>query len=446
MPKAHTPFQWFGQNGVGELQRKVGLLRDDLAALRRHDPLARSRRRPTPRASPAGATVASGACIERVWRAGGTFQEWSERFQLDRWLDAMAAEGLDPDWYVTRHRTDDEILPWDHIAAGPAPRLPLERLAGSPSPSTGSPTAGGPPATTVGCAPTTRSSTSWPRRCRRRAAARAPARASTSGAGPTCPVHARELTPDEGRPRASRCGCASPSGARCGSSRTATSPAPSSGRSASSSSRSPSPGLLAPAQGELRARAVGRPRERRRVPRRRAHRAVDPERLAEPLIRRAARGHATSPAPRGSSTAPPRCRNRSPQSSTGSTAVDGHGRARSRMQCSHASRRRALRERRAHGHPHPEGQGERGRHPARARSIEHRVSATTAPRPRSSSPCRRNPAVPDRVRCSTPSSVVGIGLTEHRVSRTSQWIERGGARLEPLEADALAPALEASAS
>ena len=56
--------------------------------------------------------------IERVWRDGGTFQEWSERFDLDRWLDAMAAEGLDADWYVTRHRTDDEILPWDHIAAG----------------------------------------------------------------------------------------------------------------------------------------------------------------------------------------------------------------------------------------------------------------------------------------------------------------------------------------
>jgi hypothetical protein len=56
--------------------------------------------------------------IERVWRAGGTFQEWSEHFDLGRWTDAMAAEGLDPDWYVTRHRTEDEILPWDHIAAG----------------------------------------------------------------------------------------------------------------------------------------------------------------------------------------------------------------------------------------------------------------------------------------------------------------------------------------
>jgi radical SAM-linked protein len=37
-------------------------------------------------------------------------------------------------------------------------------------------------------------------------------------------------------------------------------------------------------------------------------------------------------------------------------------------------------------------------------------------------------------------------LTEHRVTRTSQWIERGGARLEPLEADAFALVLEASAS
>jgi radical SAM-linked protein len=43
-------------------------------------------------------------------------------------------------------------------------------------------------------------------------------------------------------------------------------------------------------------------------------------------------------------------------------------------------------------------------------------------------------------------TIVGVGLTEHRVRRTSQWIERSGARLEPLEADALAHALEARAS
>jgi radical SAM family uncharacterized protein len=117
VPKAHTPFQWFGQNPVAELQRKVGLLRDELrrsgAQLRWHDPAATYAEGIASRGD-----RRIGRVIERVWRAGGTFQEWSERFVLDRWLDAMAAEGLDPDWYVTRHRTEDEILPWDHIAAG----------------------------------------------------------------------------------------------------------------------------------------------------------------------------------------------------------------------------------------------------------------------------------------------------------------------------------------
>jgi radical SAM-linked protein len=46
----------------------------------------------------------------------------------------------------------------------------------------------------------------------------------------------------------------------------------------------------------------------------------------------------------------------------------------------------------------------------------------------------------------TSTTGPGVGLTERRVTRTSQWIERGGARLEPLAADAFAPVLEASAS
>src|SRR6476661_4744233 len=118
VPKAHTPFQWFGQNGVEELHRKIGLVRGALkgqraAQLKWHDPeatyaegiVSRGDRR-------------LGKVIERVWRGGGTFQEWSEYFDLGQWLDAMAAEGLDPAWYVTRQRTRDEVLPWGHIRAG----------------------------------------------------------------------------------------------------------------------------------------------------------------------------------------------------------------------------------------------------------------------------------------------------------------------------------------
>jgi hypothetical protein len=118
VPKPHTPFQWFGQNSVAELKRKVNLLRDDLkrdrgVQLRWHDPRAtlveglasRGDRR-------------VGAVIEAVWRKGGTFQEWSESFDLNLWEEAMAAHGLSLDWYVTRHRTEDEVLPWDHVSAG----------------------------------------------------------------------------------------------------------------------------------------------------------------------------------------------------------------------------------------------------------------------------------------------------------------------------------------
>ena len=59
-----------------------------------------------------------GPVIEDVWRAGGTFQEWSEFFELDRWQDAMTRHGLAIEDYVYRHRTEDETLPWDHLSAG----------------------------------------------------------------------------------------------------------------------------------------------------------------------------------------------------------------------------------------------------------------------------------------------------------------------------------------
>jgi radical SAM family uncharacterized protein len=118
VPKAFTPFQWFGQNTREELQRKVNLLRDAVrhdrgVQIKWHDPKAtmveginsRGDRR-------------IGAVIEHVWRNGGVFQEWSEHFQLDLWLDGLAAAGLSPEDVVYRHRTEDEPLPWDHLSAG----------------------------------------------------------------------------------------------------------------------------------------------------------------------------------------------------------------------------------------------------------------------------------------------------------------------------------------
>jgi radical SAM family uncharacterized protein len=118
VPKAHTPFQWFGQNTEAELRRKIQLVRDatqrtDRVQLKWHDPSASIAEGIASRGD-----RRIGRVIERVWRAGGTFQEWGECFDLRRWTDAMAAEGLSLDWYVHRHRTGDEVLPWTHLSAG----------------------------------------------------------------------------------------------------------------------------------------------------------------------------------------------------------------------------------------------------------------------------------------------------------------------------------------
>jgi len=118
VPKPHTPFQWFGQNEPEELRRKVELLRNRLRRNKRvhlkwHSPEASTAEAITSRGD-----RRIGQVIEHVWRHGGTFQEWSEHFDLNLWKQAMAASGLDIEWYVYRHRGEDEVLPWDHIHAG----------------------------------------------------------------------------------------------------------------------------------------------------------------------------------------------------------------------------------------------------------------------------------------------------------------------------------------
>ncbi len=118
VPKAHTPFQWFGQNTMAELRRKVGLLKDAARGtrgltLRWHDPEAT-----TVEGLVSRGDRRMGAVIEHVWRAGGTFQEWSEHFDLALWNDGLERAGLDFSDTVYRHRDEHDVLPWDHVSAG----------------------------------------------------------------------------------------------------------------------------------------------------------------------------------------------------------------------------------------------------------------------------------------------------------------------------------------
>jgi radical SAM family uncharacterized protein len=117
VPKPHTPFQWQP-------------LIDDQTLRRRQDILKRGLRRRgirfgyhDTRGTLLESVVARGdrrlgAVIERAWRAGARFDAWDEHFKWSAWLDAFAAEGIDPAHEARRERPFDEVLPWDHIACG----------------------------------------------------------------------------------------------------------------------------------------------------------------------------------------------------------------------------------------------------------------------------------------------------------------------------------------
>jgi len=126
VPKPHTPFQWAGQLSAPETDRRLQALRDDVRSdrefakaigFRYHDGepgiveglLARGDRR-------------VGAVIESVWRDGGRFDGWSEHFSFERWMTAatevFSDQPIDVDWYTTRERQFDEILPWGHLDSG----------------------------------------------------------------------------------------------------------------------------------------------------------------------------------------------------------------------------------------------------------------------------------------------------------------------------------------
>ncbi|HEY5433497.1 MAG TPA: TIGR03960 family B12-binding radical SAM protein [Coriobacteriia bacterium] len=117
VPKAHTPFQWEGQLTLQQVQDRQHVLRETMPRkgvdLHWHDS----------EISFLEGTLARGGrelsrVIERVWRAGGGFDAWTEVFGLSRWTGAFEAEGIDPVELASSPRAIDAALPWDHISSG----------------------------------------------------------------------------------------------------------------------------------------------------------------------------------------------------------------------------------------------------------------------------------------------------------------------------------------
>jgi radical SAM family uncharacterized protein len=126
VPKPHTPFQWAAQASAETIDARLGKLRERIRADRRYGRAIGMRYHDGKPGIVEGLLSRGdrrvGGVIESVWRAGGTFDGWSEHFSYERWMacaaEALAGTGVDVDWYTTRERDYDEVLPWDHLDAG----------------------------------------------------------------------------------------------------------------------------------------------------------------------------------------------------------------------------------------------------------------------------------------------------------------------------------------
>jgi radical SAM family uncharacterized protein len=121
VPKPHTPLQWAGFGDLAETQGKIDRVR---AAITRRNVKAKWE---NPENSYIQAMLARGdeklgPVIEKVYREGGVFQEWTEFFRFPLWLESCAAVGVDPKTYLAE-RTPGDRLPWDFINVGVSPEF-----------------------------------------------------------------------------------------------------------------------------------------------------------------------------------------------------------------------------------------------------------------------------------------------------------------------------------
>ena len=114
VPKPFTPFEFEPQDTPEQFVAKQKLLLETVSSrkisINYHDSgtsrieaiLARGDRR-------------LADVVEAVWQEGGRLEGWEDHFSPARWYAAMEQAGLSPDFYATRKREYDELMPWDHL-------------------------------------------------------------------------------------------------------------------------------------------------------------------------------------------------------------------------------------------------------------------------------------------------------------------------------------------
>ncbi len=121
VPKPHTPFQWAPMCSREEYLARAKTVNDELK-------LQLNRKSLKYNWHEADVTVLEGVfargdrrtarVLERAYEKGCIFDAWTEFFNNETWMEAFRETGISIDFYNTRNRSTDEILPWDFIDCG----------------------------------------------------------------------------------------------------------------------------------------------------------------------------------------------------------------------------------------------------------------------------------------------------------------------------------------
>jgi radical SAM family uncharacterized protein len=118
VPKAHTPFQWFPQDSAELFHQKHMYLKDKLKSVKGVSFHYHGTEPSHLEAVFARGDRRVGEALIKAVQLGCKFDGWREHFNYERWMKAFQQIGLDPDFYASRERAYNEILPWDIIDSG----------------------------------------------------------------------------------------------------------------------------------------------------------------------------------------------------------------------------------------------------------------------------------------------------------------------------------------
>ncbi len=121
VPKPFTPFQWAQMCKEDEYLRRAKIVNDAVK-----DQL--NRKSIKYNWHEADVTVLEGvfargdrklaSVIVSAYEDGALFDSWSEFYDPSHWQHAFEKNGIDPDFYTMRERSEEEIFPWDFIDNG----------------------------------------------------------------------------------------------------------------------------------------------------------------------------------------------------------------------------------------------------------------------------------------------------------------------------------------